>query len=193
MEEKEYFIWEPYEGEEHKEKITITDFKMNPIKKCLDIKVLRTVNVSGLIKITMSNDCEKPNNSEKYDMEFKGKMKMVLNECEREKAETEKIVREYYNEVSKNSMRKKREEQYKKDVAFYFPREELGKKINGGEIDGEALKKIICDILEEKKELTHKQKFRVYHSPYWAVAIEEFMSEKGYSKKEDNKYAPKQK
>jgi hypothetical protein len=188
-EEKQYFIWEPYEGAEHKEKITITDFKINPLEKYSDRKVLRGVKVSGLIKIAIEGYSGEADNDEKYNIEFKGRMKMINNESEIEKPEIEKALRKHYNEASRNCMRSKREKQYKKEVETYFPKENLSNKLNGGEIDRETLKEIICDILDEKKELTNTKKFRIYHSPFWAKAIEESMNVRGYVYvKEGDKY-----
>lgn len=186
--EEDSFIWEPYEGAEHKEKITITDFEMNPLDKYLNRKVLRGVNVKGLIKIVMEDNNENINSPDEYVIKFKGRMKAINNISEREKA-----IRDHYNEVSRNWMRKKREEKYKEEVAAYFPREDLSNRLNEEEIEGGTLKKIICDILSEKKELTQIQMFRVYHSPFWEKAIEEFMQTRDDFKKEGDKYVKKPK
>lgn len=90
--------------------------------------------------------------------------------------------REYYNDYYKDSMRKLRDEKYKKEISNYFPKKELSNKLNENEIYEGKLKEEIFSILGDKNELSILKRRKVFYFPPWINAIEEFMKEREYIK-----------
>jgi hypothetical protein len=191
-EEKEYFTWEPYEGAEHKEKIIINDFSMDPISKYTDRTNLRGVSVKGLFKIAIEGDSNEANNTEKYSINFKGRMKIILD-----LSEEEKIRLDRRRKSSSDSLRRSRGKIYKKNIETYFPREELGNQLdeilkdNNSRIEIRKMKDLIHTILSEKKPLTPKESNLIYYSRLIAREIKNLMLERHYVK-EGDKYVKMQ-
>lgn len=192
-----YFTWEPEREKKDKEKIVVTEVKINPIEKYLNKRSSRGINVSGLIKLLMKEDIDENNSPEEYVIKFNGRMKMNNNFCDEKKEEIEEAVRHHYSEISRNSMRKKRDKIYKEQVEKYFPREELEKKLDStveyktNNITPGILKGLINDILNKKGVPIQEQKSITYRSRFWIETFNKFMLERGYTKKWD-KYVKKQ-
>jgi hypothetical protein len=194
-EDKEYFVWEPYKNAEHKKKITIKGFDMDPISEYANITNSRGVAVKGLVKIAMEDEgSTEINNSEEYNIKFSGRMKII-----RDISEEEIIKKDKQRKASRDGMRKRREGVLKpsteSNISEYFPRKELDSKLNDilYYIEEDKLKNLVYYILGQSKVLNLKQALEVYKNPLWTDAIREFMQGKEDFKKEGDRYVRIQK
>jgi len=149
--------------------------------------------VKGLAGILIGDDSQGENSHHKlYNIKFEGKIKESINPSERDK-----IIKEYYREVSRDSMKKMRGIRYKEQIAKYLPKEELSNKLDEmfkdstSDIEIETLRDLIYNILNEKKSLTQKEKSLIYHAQFFARAIEEFMNARDYLKTDGKIYKHK--
>jgi len=149
--------------------------------------------IKGLAGILIRDDSQGENSQPKlYHIKFEGKIKKPIDSSEKNE-----IIKNYSRKASRDSMRKSREIRYKKQIAKYFPKEELGNKLDEifkddtFNIEIRTLRNLIYTILNEKKPLTQKESTLIRYSPVLARAIEEFMNTRDYLKTDGKIYKHK--
>ena len=199
----EYFVWTPDKKnkdnpnyDENGTKVVYFNLDLENVNLNSERHMWRSVK--GLAGILIKdNSKDKSSNSKLYNVKFNGKIKRAIDSSEKDQ-----IINDYHREVSREGMRKLRDERgevYMDKHKYFFPVEEFGTKLdsflgeyNSSEIEEEKIKNILKDILGEKNSLEPQQAYKLCNNPRWVRLINNILGKKDYAK-EGDKYVKIQK